>query len=237
MPPRLALVIAESALERVPAEIQNHPEIIRYAKRRGKKPGEVLLDRSYHHSAMMRLKNAERRGRPDIVHFSLLEALGSPLNKGGLLDLYVHTFDDCILSVDRVVRLPKNYNRFVGLMEDLLELGRVPPEGEVLITAKRGSLKSLISELHPTTVLVLTSGGRLARLDGVMEEASKAPRLAVIIGGFPRGEFSEDILKLADRLVAISPEPLEAWTVVSRVIYEYERAVGLSETKLETHSQ
>ncbi|MEM4363521.1 MAG: hypothetical protein QXT90_05715, partial [Candidatus Caldarchaeum sp.] len=86
---RLFLLLVEAAVETVPEEIQNHPAVLKDAGRRGKKPSQVLLDRSYHHWAMKTLKDGQKRGRPDIVHFSLLEALGSPLNMKGLLETYV----------------------------------------------------------------------------------------------------------------------------------------------------
>ncbi len=58
-----------------------------------------ILDRSYHHAAMKDIADSEKRGRPDIAHLCLLEALGSPLNKEGLLRTYVHTYNDYVISV------------------------------------------------------------------------------------------------------------------------------------------
>ncbi|RLG20801.1 hypothetical protein DRN72_04605 [Methanosarcinales archaeon] len=57
----------------------------------------TLLDSSYHHKAMRMLENPDKRGRPDIVHFCLLEALGSPLNVDGKLSTVVHTYDGKII--------------------------------------------------------------------------------------------------------------------------------------------
>ena len=129
----LSLLFVESALETVPQPLWNHPSVTKRAKTLNKKPSETLLDRTYHHRAMIRLKNNYRRGRPDILHFALLEALGSPLNKEGLLRVYVHTVDDHIISVDPKVRLPRNYDRFVGLIEQLLREDKVPVVGQPLL--------------------------------------------------------------------------------------------------------
>jgi rRNA small subunit pseudouridine methyltransferase Nep1 len=76
------LVLAESALELVPSELRRHPAVLADAKRRRKKPGEILLDRSRHHPAMRDLPDASRRGRPDIVHQVLLVFQYSMLNRG-----------------------------------------------------------------------------------------------------------------------------------------------------------
>ena len=70
----LSLVIAESALELVPKELQSHNSVIASARRFNKKPSEILLDISWHFAAMKGIKNEIKRGRPDLVHFSLLEA-------------------------------------------------------------------------------------------------------------------------------------------------------------------
>jgi rRNA small subunit pseudouridine methyltransferase Nep1 len=70
----LTILFVETSLELVPRKIMRHPSVTRNAKREGKKPNEVLLDRSLHHHAMKSLDGAERRGRPDIIHFCLLEA-------------------------------------------------------------------------------------------------------------------------------------------------------------------
>ena len=60
-------------LELVPKELQKHNSVISSARRFNKKPAEILLDISWHFAAMKGIKNEIKRGRPDLVHFSLLE--------------------------------------------------------------------------------------------------------------------------------------------------------------------
>ena len=50
---RVSLVIAETALELVPNELTGHTAVRNRALRLEKKSNEILLDRSYHHSAMI----------------------------------------------------------------------------------------------------------------------------------------------------------------------------------------
>ena len=64
-----------------------------------KLPKQLLLDRSLHHAGMLKLKNNLKRGRPDITHFVLLEALGSPLNKEGQLQVLIHTCNDYVIRI------------------------------------------------------------------------------------------------------------------------------------------
>jgi len=228
----LILVLAESALETVPEELWDHPAVRKYSRRRKKKPNVTILDRSYHHAAMKMLKEAEKRGRPDIVHFCLLEALRSPLNKEGLLDVYVHTINDYVISVDPETRLPRNYDRFIGLMEQLFELGRAPQSGRVLLMLERKNMRQLFSEINPTHVIVFSRIGSPMSLKDVIAGFSAERRLAVIVGGFPKGHFTDSTASLANGLFSIDYEMLESWTVVSRVIYEYERTISLNEKRL-----
>jgi len=228
----LTLILAESALEVVPKELRSHPSVLSHSRRAGKAPSRLILDRSYHHAAMKRLDRSWKRGRPDIVHISLLEALGSPLNREGLLRVFVHTFDDHVISVAPETRLPRNYMRFLGLMEQLFELGRVPPSGKPLLKIERKTLERLLEDIRPSYVLALSRTGRPTTVPEAVLRLTETERPTVMIGGFPAGHFEETTLNLADDIVSIDPETLEAWTVTSRVIYEYERAIRLPERRL-----
>ena len=75
----ISLVLAESALELVPLELQDHPSVLSHAQKLGKNPSEILLDNSWHFAAMKGINNEIKRGRPDLVHFSILEATTIPL--------------------------------------------------------------------------------------------------------------------------------------------------------------
>jgi rRNA small subunit pseudouridine methyltransferase Nep1 len=230
----LILVLAESALETIPKSLWAHPSIQRYARLHGKLPNFVLLDRSYHHEVMKRLEHSEKKGRPDIVHFTLLEALGSPLNKEGLLKVYVHTINDFVITVKPATRLPRNCNRFVSLIEQLFESGKVPPQPKqkALLTLKHQTLPQLIQEINPSYILALSRIGRFRPLEETIAGLCKEKRLMVFVGGFPAGHFSESTVKLADEIVCIDPEMLETWTVTSRLIYEFEQAISLLKKRL-----
>lgn len=233
----LNLVIAESALERVPSSIQGRPSVVKHAQRVGKRPDQLLLDRTYHHSAMIELDRAERRGRPDIIHMSLLAALGTPLNKEGLLRVFVHTIEDKVIDVNPETRLPKNYNRFTGLIEQLYEDGKVPREGPTLLSMEDENLRSLVRDIGSPFVVALTRIGKPATLMEVAESLIKHDEPTVIVGGFPRGHFEKETLDEATQIVSIDPETLDTWIVVSRVLYEYEKTIGLTEKRFEKSSK
>ena len=228
----LTLILAESSLETIPKSLWKHPSVIRHCERRGKHPEFVLLDRSYHHAAMKTLKDSEKRGRPDIVHFALLEALGSPLNKEGLLQVYVHTFSDYVITIAPETRLPRNYNRFIGLMEQLFEFEKIPPTGKPLLALKKQRLPQLLQVVKPTYVLAFSRKRKIFTLEDAVSKLSNKEKPVAIVGGFPHGHFSEKTSGLVDETVAIDPEMLETWTVTSRLIYEYECAISLPRKRL-----
>lgn len=225
--PMLNLVLTESALELVPKNLWSHPSVSKRAKLLGKRSGEVLLDRSYHHAAMLSLEDGRKRGRPDIVHFCLLEALGSPLNREGLLRTFVHTCEDRVISVRPETRLPRNYDRFLGLVEQLYRLGRVPETGRALLEIRDEGLSKLVGEAGASRVVALSHAGVRSTVEDVMESVMGESDPLFLVGGFPAGNFAPATIRLADDVFSIDPETLDAWVVVSRIIYEYERAVGL----------
>jgi rRNA small subunit pseudouridine methyltransferase Nep1 len=224
----LTVVLAESALEPIPTQLWKHPLIRKYVQKRGKDPRFLLLDRSYHHAAMKTLEEAEKRGRPDIVHFSLLELLGSPLCKEGLLQVYVHTQADSVISVDKETRLPRNYNRFLGLMEQLLQLKQIPPKGSSLLTLTESmTFPQLMKKIEPDCSVAFSRKGTAKTLENTVSEFVEKKNPVAVVGGFPHGALSENVTKLADEVISIDREMLEAWTVVARMVYEYERQTGL----------
>jgi rRNA small subunit pseudouridine methyltransferase Nep1 len=224
----LTLILAESSIELVPNEIAGHPAITKWAKRKKKDPRHLILDQSYHHSAIQRLaKSGVGRGRPDIVHFSLLLALGSPLNADNQLHCFVHTRDDHVITIDPGTRLPRNTDRFTALIEQLYQDSAVPSSGPPLLKLKKESLKSLLSTILPDWVVALTTLGSPSPMEAVAEGLRQSERPVLLVGGFPTGHFSDGTMKLASEKIRIDRRSLEAWTIVARAVYDYEKAVGI----------
>ncbi len=217
----LHLILADSELELVPQPIQGHPAVVRHAKERGKRPSTVLLDANYHHRAI-RVKypdEAERRGRPDIVHHFLMVAMESVLNKEGHLRVYVHTRNDQVIFLDPEVRLPRAYHRFVGLMEALFNNKVLPDKANPLLTLKEMTLAELIGQISPRETVVLAEWGKRVN---PREAFADLRDCAVIIGGFPHGDFLSDVRSIADRAVSIYDGTLMAWVAAYEVIASYE---------------
>jgi len=221
--PLLSLIIAEVALETVPKAIAKHQSVVRHAERKGKSAAEILLDRSYHHSAMMKLENAERRGRPDLVHFALLEATSTPLYRKNLLNIYVHTAANKVIILKENVRLPKSYFRFEGLMEELFENKKVSSDNNLLMELRDMRFQDLIGTLRPRKVIGLSRMGARSSAEEVAKMIDNDT--AIVVGGFPRGHFSNAVSGKINYTYSISELALEAHVVTARILYEYEKIV------------
>jgi rRNA small subunit pseudouridine methyltransferase Nep1 len=219
----ITLIIAEAALETVPREIANHAAVKNHARRLGLKPSEILLDRSYHHAAMGKLHNSSKRGRPDIVHFALMEALGTPLFMKGILRVYVHTVNDKLIAIADNLRVPKSYFRFDGLMIGLFRDRIVKSEqGAVLMEISDGTLADLLDAIKPGRVVGLSTAGVQSTAEKAVIE-NLAGDCVFVVGGFPRGNFSESTTKSLNLIYSISNMGLEAHVVIARILYECEK--------------
>ena len=219
---KLSFVLAESALETVPREIQKSPSVVSDSRRRGVGADRILLDRSVHHEAMKRLRDSEKRGRPDLVHVTLLSVTGTPMYLDGSVKIYVHTNQDVVLEVGERTMVPKSYFRFRGLVEKLLSEG--PEEG--LVRAHRLDMKGLLKKVSADRVYGLSIQGKRTELGDLARDIGSRRNPCVVVGGFPHGHFSAETLGRVDELVRIHGKPLEAHVVAARVVYELEKATA-----------
>ena len=219
----LSLVIAESALELVPKELQKHNSVIASARKFNKKPAEILLDISWHFAAMKGIKNEIKRGRPDLVHFSLLEACSIPLYFENKLNVFVHTIDDKVISVGQNVRLPKSYHRFIGLVEKLYATGKIEENNNILLEIKDMNFGNLIKKINPKQTIALSSKGIKSSYQKVAEELND--NTCLVVGGFSKGQFFDENKDYFNKIVLVDKNPLEAHIIISRVLYEYEKRI------------
>jgi rRNA small subunit pseudouridine methyltransferase Nep1 len=211
-------ILADSELELVPSEIVNERCILNNARARGKAPEKILLDASHHHPAFGKLPDSERRGRPDLIHFFLLLCVDSDLSANGKMRAFVHTRNNDVIAVNPETRLPPHYPRFVGLIESLYEQRVVPSKENPLLELRQGiELDALVSALKPDAVVVLASDGQETPLAEKFA-SFKAERVAVIIGGFSKGDFKSDLSKLKASKVSLGKRMMKVWTVTSKVL-------------------
>jgi rRNA small subunit pseudouridine methyltransferase Nep1 len=202
----LSMVFADAPVELVPTRLLSHPAVRKYAQRFNKGKN-ILMDDSYHHSAMRTLTHWERRGRPDIVHFSLLQVLGSPLSREGKLAIYVHTTEERLITIAPQTRLPRNYSRFKGLMEQLLaEKGS---KGSLINVREKVSFKTFVEGLDcGDAVLGFSKRGEHVKLSEIFSGRDLSENMAIVIGAFPRGDFSQPVKESVKKMLSIYPDSL-----------------------------
>jgi rRNA small subunit pseudouridine methyltransferase Nep1 len=236
---QISIVLAESALEIIPKELRNNYLILNYLKRVGKSANEVLLDKSYHYNAMReeKIDGIWKRGRPDLVHISLMSILSTPLFQRNLVNVYVHTIDNKVIFFGKQVRIPKSFRRFEGLMIKLFQEKEIKENLKdddryryLLKIEKNMTFDNLLGKvIQPHKVIGFSSTGTLKDLKTIVDENIEIDnkKLAFIIGGFPSGQFSQNIRERFHMTYAITNEQLEAHVVISRLAYECENRLSL----------
>ena len=219
----ISLILSESALELVPCELEEHPSVVSHAKKLGKYPSDILLDNSWHFAAMKGIKNEIKRGRPDLVHFSILEATTIPLYYQNKLNLFVHTIDNKVIHFGKNVHIPKSYHRFQGVIEKLFQEKKVLSKNELLLEIKDQTFSELIHEINPSNVIGFSTSGQSSSYQKI---ASDIPdNSCIVIGGFQKGHFSDSTQSEITNLYSIGNDSFEGHVIVSRILYEYEKTI------------
>ncbi len=216
----LTVILAECGLELIPEEIINNPAIQKNIKKESY-PSK-LLDNALHHSAMGKLNDVTKRGRPDIAHLCLLNALGSPLSKSGNLKLFIHTLNNKIYEINTEIKIARNYNRFKGLMAKLLIEDKIKTSDILLISRIKKNLSELLKSIRSEEIILFSSKGKLVKNHFEVFDTNLTKNYVVIVGCFQKGFFSDEILSLSKKIVSISYYPLDAWVALSKVIGYYE---------------
>ena len=219
----ISLILSESSLELVPPELKHHPSIISHANKLGKQPSEILLDNSWHFAAMKGIENEMKRGRPDLVHFSILEATTIPLYLTNKMKFYVHTLDDKVISFGENVCLPKSYHRFEGVIEKLYKERKIITNDDILLEIEDKTFSELLDEINPSKVIGFSTKGNRSSYEKVAGEV--VDNTCIIIGGFQKGHFSNSITNKITDLYSVDDKPFEGHVVVARMLYEYEKTI------------
>lgn len=103
---RLLVVLSEATLESYKLSKGSSAKDDKYA----------LLNCDDHQAVLRRLGREAAHARPDITHQCLLTLLDSPLNKAGLLQVYIRTAKGVLIELHPSVRIPRTFKRFSGLI-------------------------------------------------------------------------------------------------------------------------
>ncbi|KAF8451100.1 Alpha/beta knot methyltransferase [Boletus edulis BED1] len=181
-------------------------------KGKGGREGEVkytLLNCDDHQGILAKTGRDIADARPDITHQCLLTLLDSPLNKAGLLQVYIHTAKGVLIEVNPHVRIPRTFKRFSGLMVQLLHKlsirGVNGPEKLLKV------IKNPVSDHLPVNTIKLTLSGDAptVRLSKYLHTLPETHSVAVFVGAMARGrdDFADHVV---DEKISISDYPLSA---------------------------
>ncbi|KAK0235037.1 Nep1-domain-containing protein [Armillaria nabsnona] len=105
--------------------------------------------------------------RPDITHQCLFTLLDSPLNKAGLLQVYIHTAKGVLIEVNPHIRRPRTFKRFSGLVR---------------------YKNPVVDHFPPNTIkLTLSGDAKTQRLSQYLATLPQTHNIAVFVGAMARG--------------------------------------------------
>lgn len=169
----------------------------------------ALLNCDDHQGILAKTGRDIADARPDITHQCLLTLLDSPLNKAGLLQVYVHTVKGVLIEINPHVRIPRTFKRFSGLMVQLLHT--------LSIRGVNGTEKLLKVIKNPVTdhfppnthKITLSGDAQTVRLSEYLPRLPADHSIAVFVGAMARGrdDFADGIV---DEKISISNYPLSA---------------------------
>lgn len=182
-----------------------------------------LLNIDDHKGLLSRNGRDFSTARPDITHQCLLMLFDSPLNRAGLLQVYVRTANNVLIEINPATRIPRTFKRFAGLMVQLLH--------KYSITASDSSLKLMKVIKNPITdhlpagcrkILMSYSADGIKRPSQLVPESEEP--ICIVVGAIAKGAIETDY---TEENVSISNYPLSGAAVCSKLCDAFEQAWGV----------
>lgn len=160
--------------------------------------------------------------RPDITHQCLMMLMDSPLNRAGLLQVYIHTARNILIEVHPQTRIPRTFDRFCGLMVQLLH--------KLSVRAADANLKLMKVIKNPVTNYFPPGSRKICMSFGASEIISPkklAPTnepMVCVIGAMAHGSVDVDY---TDEDFSISNYPLSAALTCTKLCSGFEEKWGV----------
>ncbi|CAH1363674.1 hypothetical protein MTP99_000013 [Tenebrio molitor] len=160
--------------------------------------------------------------RPDITHQCLLMLFDSPLNRAGLLQVYIHTDNNVLIELNPQTRIPRTFKRFAGLMVQLLHKYSIRAEnGPKLLKV----VKNPITDHLPVGIKKYAMSFAAKQTVKCAELVPKDDDpVAVIVGAMARGSVNVDY---AEDTFSISHYPLSAALACTKLCSAFEEQWGI----------
>lgn len=182
-----------------------------------------------------KLKVDPNNFRPDILHQELLALLDSPLNKAGLLKVYILTKKKVLIDVHPSIRIPRTYKRFAGLMVQLLHKMKIKAGSESTTLLK--VIKNPFAQHLPagTRCYGMSCKGTLyspislatSLVPSKYQDDSTQPPTCFIVGAMSTGHILLDDHPYMEKMFSISSYPLSGAAALSRIVTGIEHHWGI----------
>uniref|UniRef100_A0AC35UAT4 Ribosomal RNA small subunit methyltransferase NEP1 n=1 Tax=Rhabditophanes sp. KR3021 TaxID=114890 RepID=A0AC35UAT4_9BILA len=181
----------------------------------------VILSSDKHVRYLLKHKKDPSEYRPDILHQCLLNLCDSPLNRAGLLQIYFRTKKNVCVEVSSQCRIPRTFDRFCGLMVQLLHKLQIRATDEK--TRLLRVIKNPINDHLPvgcTKILMSVKATECIRPSQI-PQGHLNENYVIVIGGISKGKIAPDY---TDREVKINNYPLSAALACAKVTSGFEEA-------------
>ena len=203
------------------------------------KKNPQILNCDDHYKIIKSMKKKLEEFRPDIIHQCLLNLFDSPLNKVGLLQVYIHTNKNVLIEINPKTRIPRTFKRFSGLFSQLFLKNEIGISGvgdeaqdekkEIFLKILNTKIENLISDVPK---ILLSEKGRLVDIDTYcknLEENLKDKKnkdICFIIGTNPKGEI-DPMIKYNDDCISLSSFDLDSNIVCAKLCSSFEKSWGI----------
>ena len=179
--------------------------------------GVHILDSYLHHPLVEGLEQAERRGRPDIVHSFLLLTQSSRPFLEGRMRVLVHTRGDEVICFGPKSRVESSYVAFLRSMSELFERCALGTEEAGIMLREHQPLAELLEGIGPEIVIALSPTGEKVPLEEVFAQL-RGKETVIMIGGFLEGDYRSPVYEMADRSISLGEELLTVPDVTAQVL-------------------
>ncbi|KFD52154.1 Nep1 ribosome biogenesis protein [Trichuris suis] len=181
-----------------------------------------LLASHKHANFLRKLKRDPADYRPDITHQSLLMLLDSPLNKAGLLQIFVRTARKAIIEIHPQTRIPRNYDRFAGLMVQLLNKRSIQASESSQTLMK--IIKNPIENYLPVGSKKYSTSSHAPNLTNIRSIVPDNKPTVIVVGAVAHGQVKPDY---CEEELKISNYSLSAALVCAKICTAFEEAWGI----------
>tara|TARA_B110000208_G_C11719487_1_gene412265 strand:- start:481 stop:1338 length:858 start_codon:yes stop_codon:yes gene_type:complete len=190
--------------------------------------GYALLNCDDHRHLHKRYKRDPADSRPDICHQSLLACLDSPLNKAGLLQIYIRTAKNVLIEVHPSLRIPRTIKRFSGLMVQLLHKLKIRAvDGpDTLLRVIKNPIEAHLPA--GCKKFVTSNKGRLVNPHKLVKVLPTDAPVVIAFGQMSHGTIENDPAYVEfDECLSFSQYPLSAACAIGRTLNAFENHWGI----------